>query len=81
MIPFVGPSYQLNTRKADVQRTVNMFVVRNEATGGKSAMYLESIPGLVVFSEPVAAVPGWDTANEAGRWTFSNGDFTALATV
>lgn len=49
-VPFVGPSYTLNTRKADVQRTVNMFPVANEVAGGKSAAYLESVPGLVVFS-------------------------------
>jgi hypothetical protein len=80
MIPFVGPSYQLNTRKADVQRTVNMFVIKTEVAGGKSAIYLESIPGLTVFSEPVAAVPGWNTTNESGVWTFTNSDFTAEAT-
>lgn len=80
MIPFVGPSYQLNTRKADVQRTVNMFVVRNEVAGGKSQMYLESVPGLNVFSEPSDPVPGWNTTNESGVWTFTNSDFTAEAT-
>jgi hypothetical protein len=50
MIPFVGPSYQLNTRKADVQRTVNMFVVIRETPSGKSVLYLKSVPGLNVFS-------------------------------
>ena len=79
MIPFVGPSYQLNTRKADVQRTVNMFVVRNEVAGGKSQMYLESVPGLNIFSEPVAAAPGWDSSNETGTWTFTNSDLTGEA--
>jgi hypothetical protein len=76
MIPFVGPSYQLNTRKADCQRTVNMFVIKNEAAGGKSQMYLESVAGLTVFSEPIG-IPGWDTTNENGVWIFTNGDFTA----
>lgn len=47
---FVGPSYQLNARKADVQRAVNLFVVQNEAAGGKSVAYLDSIPGLTEFS-------------------------------
>jgi hypothetical protein len=30
--------------------------------------------------EPPAAVPGWNTENEAGDWTFTNSDFTAEAT-
>lgn len=46
----VGPSYQLNARKADVQRTVNLFAVQNEAPGGKAVAYLDSIPGLTPFS-------------------------------
>ena len=50
MIPFVGPSYQLNTRKADVQRTLNMYVVVKEAPSGKTIIYLKSTPGLTVFS-------------------------------
>ena len=50
MIPFVGPSYWLNVRKADVQRAVNLCPVANEVSGGKSIAYLESIPGLATFS-------------------------------
>lgn len=52
MVPFVGPSYELNTR-ADVQRVVNLYPVANEVAGGKADSYLESVPGLDVFSEPV----------------------------
>jgi hypothetical protein len=47
---FVGPSYHINARKADVQRAVNVFPVVNEVAGGKSVAYLDSIPGLVSFS-------------------------------
>lgn len=49
-IPFVGGSYELNVRKADVQRAVNLFPVMNEVPGGKSIAYLDSIPGLMAFS-------------------------------
>lgn len=49
-IQFVGGSYNLNTRKADVQRAVNLMPVRNEVPGGKSIAYLDSVPGLVGFS-------------------------------
>lgn len=47
---FVGPSYALNHRKADAQRAVNLMPVPNEVLGGKSHAYLDSVPGLRVFS-------------------------------
>jgi hypothetical protein len=47
---FVGPSYTLNARKADTQRTVNMHVVAHEVAGGKAVAYLDSTPGLTEFS-------------------------------
>lgn len=49
-IPFVGPSYDLDTGKADRQRSVNLFPVANEVAGGKTGSYLQSVPGLDVFS-------------------------------
>ena len=48
----VGPSYSLNHRKADVQRSVNLFPVVMETPGGKSFAYLDSVPGLREFSRP-----------------------------
>jgi hypothetical protein len=32
-----------------------------------------------VDSAPPEVVPGWNTANENGLWTFTNSDFTAEA--
>ena len=52
MNPFVGPSYSLNARKADVQRAVNLEPVVHEVAGGKSIAYLDSTPGLTMFSAP-----------------------------
>lgn len=46
---FVGHSYVLQHRKADVQRVINLYPVINEVRGGKSVAYLESVPGLSVF--------------------------------
>jgi hypothetical protein len=46
---FVGPSYQLNTRKAAHQRTVNMHLLGLE-TPDKAPFILESVPGLVTFA-------------------------------
>ena len=54
MTSFVGPSYVLNTRKADVQRAVNLMPVVNEVPGGKNVAYLDSTPGLTTFSDPSA---------------------------
>lgn len=47
MVPFVGPSYQLATRAADVQRSVNLRPVPVESGSGKSAFMLQSNPGLI----------------------------------
>ena len=51
IVPFVGPSYALNRKAVDTQRSVNLFPVANEAPGGKSGSYLDSVPGLTVFSQ------------------------------
>lgn len=56
---FVGPSYNLNTRKADVQRVVNMMPTPVEAAGGKSNSYLAPVPGMSEFSPPSAGDPFW----------------------
>lgn len=49
-IQIVGPSYQLATRKADCQRSVNLFPAIMEAPGGKSAAILKPLPGLTQFA-------------------------------
>lgn len=72
MINFVGPSYYLNTRRSDVQRTVNMYLSVNEVTGGKTQGRLDSIPGLTMFS-PVPDIPpavggvGWLDPVQSGE--------------
>lgn len=47
MIPFVGPSYLLATRKASMQRSVNLYLAQMEAAA-KSPSILQSVPGLVL---------------------------------
>ncbi len=64
MLPFVGPSYALATRKASVQRAVNLYLVGME-TPSKAPFIMDSIPGLAVFANPGAAVRGIETV--AGR--------------
>lgn len=63
MLPFVGVSYALATRKASVQRTVNMYLVAME-TVSKAAFILQSVPGLVLFSALGAEIRGiYEAAN------------------
>lgn len=74
MIPFVGPSYSLATRKADVQRSVNLYPVANEVIGGKTGSYMQSVAGLDLFSGPYVPTPvhvcvegpAWDAVNAIG---------------
>jgi hypothetical protein len=56
-LSFVGPSYQLSNRKADIQRSVNLFLMGME-TPGKAPFILESIPGLSVFATLGAEIRG-----------------------
>ena len=51
MNPFVGPSYTLQIGKASSQRTVNMHLSGME-TATKAPFILQSVPGLVLFSQP-----------------------------
>lgn len=56
-VPFVGPSYKLDTLEADCQRVVNMYPAADEVGGGKTGVYLESIPGLDLFSPEAPPTP------------------------
>lgn len=51
MFPFVGQSYTLATRAADVQRSVNLYPAPVESGSGKSQYMLQSLPGLTVFCD------------------------------
>lgn len=66
---FVGPAGQLNNRKAQVQRTVNMYLSGPEVPGGKSSAYLESLAGLTVFSADESAT---------GALLLESGDYLLL---
>lgn len=57
-VAFVGPSYQLASRTADVQRSVNMRPVPIESGSGQSAYMLQSNPGLSVFANGAGAGRG-----------------------
>lgn len=57
MIPFVGGSYELKRKKADVQRTINMCPTPIESGTGKAKIFLQSIPGLRQFGETPPVPP------------------------
>jgi hypothetical protein len=50
-IPFVGPSYQLTSRPASVQRTINMIPVPQEPGNERTAWVFKDAPGLVLIQD------------------------------
>jgi hypothetical protein len=63
VIPFVGGSYALDFRKADVQRAVNLYVSIIESGSGKAPAVLQSIPGLSLFASLGAEIRGAHEVN------------------
>ncbi len=71
MIPFVGPSYNLALRKADVQRSINMYLVGMESPG-KAPFVLQSVPGYTALAGSVGAVRGCLTTNDRTFWAIGS---------
>jgi hypothetical protein len=61
-IPFIGPSYQLASRPASVQRTINMVPVPQEPGNERTAWVFKDVAGLVAIGGPPPALPviGWN---------------------
>jgi hypothetical protein len=59
-IPFVGPSYNLDSRPSGVQRTVNLIPHPQEPGNERTAWVFQDVPGLVLVQEfaPTLAT-GW----------------------
>lgn len=49
-IPFIGPSYSLDSRPSGVQRTVNLIPHPQEPGNERSAWVFKDVPGLVLVS-------------------------------
>jgi len=49
-LPFVGPSYNLESRPSGVQRTVNLVPVPQEPGNERTAWVFKDVPGLVEFA-------------------------------
>lgn len=83
-VPFVGGSYPLRRKKADVQRSVNLMPTLMETPGGKPQLYLSQldiqngktgyflkpIPGLGVFSYPPSTPGDQYWSNVIALWHF-----------
>ena len=59
-IPFVGPSYNLDSRAASVQRTVNLIPIPQEPGNERTAWVFKDIPGLVAFN--TSSITAWANA-------------------
>lgn len=87
-LPFVGPSYALSSRKASVQRSVNLYLSPLE-TPSKAPFILKSVPGLVQFADAGAEIRGIFEADSrcfivAGAKLYestSGGSLTELGTL
>ena len=54
--PFIGPSYNLDSRPASVQRTINLIPVPLEPGNERAPWVLKDVPGLVqIYPQPPAA--------------------------
>lgn len=57
-LPFVGPSYHLESRPSGVQRTINMVPVPEEPGNERTAWVFKDVPGLVaVIAPPIPPLP------------------------
>lgn len=55
MVNLTGPSYDLDSRPASVQRTVNMMPVPIEPGNERAGWFLRDVPGLDAFGSPLVA--------------------------
>lgn len=90
-IPFVGSSYQLKTRKADVQRTINLMPTRAESgkvvqrqylNGAKAQMFLQAVPGLGTggtLADGRANPDAWSPASPAPHICVDGPSWTATS--
>ena len=78
MIPFVGPSYALATRKASMQRSVNLYLSQMEASA-KSPVILKSVPGLIQRASVAGEYRGNIETNSRAFVVFGSSFYELLA--
>lgn len=87
--PFIGPSYNLESRPASVQRTINMIPVPLEPGNERAPWVFKDVPGLVALAQPpndpyfssvlfLANGAGLTTDSSSYAWTFTSAGSIAL---
>lgn len=82
-IPFVGPTYNLETREAAVQRTINMEPHPQEPGNERTSWVFKDVPGLVLVTDfAVVASGDWLGYDDGGFGPimYDDGIFQALGT-
>lgn len=69
--PFVGPSYNLASRPASVQRTINLVPVPVEPGNERTAWVFADVPGLVEFATEFPLSEGIYVFSEPGTYTWN----------
>lgn len=67
-IPFVGPTYNLETREAAVQRTINMEPLPQEPGNERTSWVFKDVPGLVLTTDFAVVTSGdWLGYDDGGN--------------
>lgn len=79
-IPFVGPSYNLDTFEASVQRTINLEPIPQEPGNERTTWVFKDVPGLVLIQDFAAAAEEQVFSIQLSSYTTSatfNGGFNS----
>lgn len=74
IIPFVGPSYQMDARSFDVQRSINLYPLASETKTSKSITALRSTPGLELYATAGNGPGRGGISSTSGRAFVVSGD-------
>jgi uncharacterized repeat protein (TIGR01451 family) len=78
LLPFVGPSYNLDSRPHSVQRVVNMMPVPLEPGNERTGWVFKDVPGLTQFLAPYLGIT--KTQADAALYTTQTQTYTVVAT-
>jgi hypothetical protein len=73
VVPFVGPSYQMDARSFDVQRTINYYPLVSEVQTSKSVTALRQCPGLSLYATAGTGPCRGGISSTANRLFFVSG--------
>ncbi len=80
-LPFIGPSYNLRSRTADLQRTIGMYPLPIEPGNTRTPWRFKDVPGKTVFATVASgsAARGGKNADGRGFVVFGNGFYEMAA--